>query len=253
MTNVLALAFTKASICTTLLRINKGTSHRKTIWTLWLVMAALCISTLIALVYIIVLSVTDAAREQTVSTWQILIYPVMGFFILVDIALAVIPVFIVRNLKMKKSLKLSTGAILGLGGVACLASIICIPPQVHVDDSGHDNLYKIGSVVFWQNIETGLGIIASCLPTLRRLMKSFDADDGERALGRLPYYKTDFSAASAHTPSKNVVYLQLGSHGSSEQKEGHLQVPRATASSPRDSQRQHTCDAGRRGSSCGTV
>lgn len=253
MTNVLALAFTKASICTTLLRINKGTSHRKTTWLLWLVMAVLSISTVVALIYIIILSVTAAALEQTVSTWQILIYSVMGLFILVDIALAVIPIFIIRGLKMRRSLKLSTGAILALGGVACLASIICIPPQVHVDDSGVDSLYKIGSVVFWQNVETGLGIIASCLPTLRRLIKSFDVDNGEKSPGRLPYYKADFSAASGHAPSNDVAYLQLGSHPSPDQKAGHLQVPRATAASPRDSQRQSLCDAGRRTSSYGNV
>ncbi|KAG8166228.1 hypothetical protein KVR01_004780 [Diaporthe batatas] len=256
-TNVLALGFTKASICVTLLRLIKGTCHRKTAWTLWLVMAAVSLSTATSLIFIIVHSASDAGRRKGVGAWQTLIYPFMGLFILVDITLAVVPISIVRGLNMKTSLKLSTGAILALGGVACVASVLCIPPQADVGagSSYRDYLYRQGSVLFWQNIETGLGIMASCLPALRRLIKSFDADGGERAPGRLPYYRTDFSAASGHTPANsNMEYLRLDPHASPDQKYGQLQIPRAIlASSPRDSQRQHLGGAGRCASGYGNV
>lgn len=124
-----------------------------------------------------------------------------GLYIIVDIALAVVPLFIIRGLNMKKSLKMSLGVILAMGGIACLASILRIPARLDIDAGGTDRGYVFGSIVLWSVVETGLSIIACCLPMLRKLLTSFDR---EEIPGRPGYYHPDSPGHSTESPGNNI-------------------------------------------------
>lgn len=220
-TYLLAMGFTKASICSTLLRINKGTSQRKTTWALWLIMIAIITSTLGGFLTFVIRCNRNGGCKDSNRTISILNWFGVGVYILVDIALAVVPIFIIRGLNMKKSLRLSTGAILAMGGVACLAAILRIPSQLEaVGGNGANQLYKIGSFILWSEVETGLGIIACCLPMLRKLLRSFDKDRASVTPGKPVYYKAGSSGNSGQTPINNIHRLPYDSYLVPDQEKG---------------------------------
>lgn len=222
-TYLLAIGFIKAGICTTLLRINSGSSHRRIKWTLWLIMLAIVMSTIGELITFLVRCQTSGVCKDSNNTIAALEWIGVTVFIALDIALAIVPVFIIRGLKMKRSLKLSTGLILGLGGIACLAAILRIPSQLEaIGNDGANELYKIGSFILWSEVETGLGIIASCLPVLRKLLRSFDAEESPVLPGNKPYCSPPSSGRSDPMPSNNFESLPYDSYLlSARQTKGH--------------------------------
>ncbi|KAI3393003.1 hypothetical protein diail_4882, partial [Diaporthe ilicicola] len=217
------MGFTKASICSTLLRINKGAAQRKTTWALWLIMIADITSTLGGFLTFVIRCERNGTCKDSNTTISILNWFGVGVYILIDIALAVVPVSIIRGLNMKKSLKLSTGVILAMGGIACLAAILRIPSQLEaVGDNGANQLYKIGSFILWSEVETGLGIIACCLPMLRKLLRSFDSDRASVTPGKPVYYKGGGgrSGHSGQTPINDIHRLPYDSYLVPDQEKG---------------------------------
>lgn len=215
------MGFTKASICSTLLRINKGTAQRKTTWALWLIIVAVITSTLGGFLTFVIRCDRNGGCKDSNRTISILNWFGVGVYILIDIALAVVPVFIIRGLNMKKSLKLSTGVILAMGGIACLAAILRIPAQLEaVGDDGANQLYKLGSFILWSEVETGLGIIACCLPMLRKLLRSFDNNRASVTPGKPVYYKDVHSGHSGQTPINNIHRLPYDSYLVPDQEKG---------------------------------
>ncbi|RDW89746.1 hypothetical protein BP6252_01778 [Coleophoma cylindrospora] len=89
-----------------------------------------------------------------------------------DWTLGVIPVFLVWNLQMNSRTKLSVGCILAVGAVASTATIIRIPYVKNLGDVA-DFLYATTGVAIWSTSETGIGITASCVATLRPLFRTF--------------------------------------------------------------------------------
>lgn len=212
-TYLLAICFIKASICSTLLRINKGNSQRGINWALWLIMVSIVLSTLGELIAFLVRCDTSGACKDSNQTIAVLEWIGVSVFIALDFALAIVPVFIIRSLKMKRSLKLSTGLIFGLGGIACLGAILRIPSQMEaVGKAGENEMYKLGSFVLWSEIETGLGIIASCLPMMRKLLRSFDAEQPSVVPGRKAYYAPAHSDNSGRTPVNKAQRLPYDSY-----------------------------------------
>ncbi|KAL3424535.1 integral membrane protein [Phlyctema vagabunda] len=89
-----------------------------------------------------------------------------------DWTLAIIPVFLVWNLQMNSRTKLVVAVILAMGAIASTATIIRIP---YVKDLANqaDFLYATTDVAIWSTSETGIGITASCIATLRPLFRNF--------------------------------------------------------------------------------
>lgn len=206
------MGFSKVSICSTLLRINKGTDNWKTTWALWFVMAAVASSGIGYFLFYVTRCDFNAECRDSEETLLALCFFWAGLYIIVDITLAVVPWFIIRDLNMKKSLKLSIVVILGMGGIACLASILRIPSKL---DTAGDNailnfLYKLGSIIIWSEVETGLSIIASCLPMLRKLLMSFDNDPPSDTPGRLVYYRPGSPGHSRESLDNNTERLPHG-------------------------------------------
>lgn len=111
--------FIKASICATLARI---ATQRRYIYTLWGLVVVSVIATLVAISAVLVRCKPVAASWNpalgTCIDQSIIIaltYAVSVINVVTDWAVAVIPVFILWNLQMRKTLKKMIALVLGLG------------------------------------------------------------------------------------------------------------------------------------------
>jgi len=171
--------FIKASICATLLRI---TIQRKYAYILWALIAVTAVSNLVAF------SAALARCKPVSATWNpaagtcldqsiiiTLTYVVSSVNIATDWSVAIIPIFILWNIQMRRKLKLITGSILGIGVLASCATIIRMPYS-GAYSAKVDQLHGIGNIILWTVVECDLGIIAGSLPMLRTLFKSLTKD-----------------------------------------------------------------------------
>ncbi|KAJ5776623.1 uncharacterized protein N7511_001634 [Penicillium nucicola] len=127
--------------------------------------------------------------------------------ILCDLTLGILPAFLVWNLQMNRRTKLAVGGILSLGALASVAVMIRIPFLHFYADKNF--LHSTFQVAIWSVIETGLGITAGSLITLRPLFRWLL--DGTRTYNRNPpgpshsrQYKYPLSSlklGSSHDPS----------------------------------------------------
>ncbi|KAH7625417.1 hypothetical protein B0T09DRAFT_361370 [Sordaria sp. MPI-SDFR-AT-0083] len=89
-----------------------------------------------------------------------------------DWILGLLPISLVWHLQMTPRTKLMVAAILALGAIASTATIVRMP---YVHDLGNqaDFLFATTDVAIWSTAETGIGIAASAIATLRPLARSF--------------------------------------------------------------------------------
>ncbi|KAH8654192.1 hypothetical protein BGZ61DRAFT_594821 [Ilyonectria robusta] len=172
--------FIKASICATLARI---ATQRRYIYTLWGLVAVSVIATLVAISAVLVRCKPVAASWNpalgTCIDQSIIIaltYAVSVINIVTDWAVAVIPVFILWNLQMRKTLKKMIALVLGLGVLASIATIIRMPYS-SVYSHTTDLLHDIGNIILWTVVECDLGIIAGSMPMLRTYIRMFAKDE----------------------------------------------------------------------------
>ncbi|EXF82141.1 hypothetical protein CFIO01_00655 [Colletotrichum fioriniae PJ7] len=173
--------FIKASICATLVRI---ATRRRFICTLYGLVAMSAVSTLIAILAVLVRCRPVAASwdpslgsclDQTIIIT--LTYVVSVINIINDFAVAIIPVFMLWNIQMRRRLKVLTILILGLGILASTATIIRMPYSSAYNNPVNllqiDNIMSenVGNIILWTVVECGMGIIAGSLPMLRQLFK----------------------------------------------------------------------------------
>lgn len=117
LTYLITMGLVKTSVCGTLLRINRGSSRKSVTWALWVVMLVIVVSSLGGLITFIVRCSADTGCQDSDYTMSIMNWVGVAFYMFCDLALAVIPIFIIKDLKMKRSLKVSTVFTLGLGGL----------------------------------------------------------------------------------------------------------------------------------------
>ncbi|KAH8736571.1 hypothetical protein BGZ61DRAFT_341393 [Ilyonectria robusta] len=89
-----------------------------------------------------------------------------------DWTLSILPIFIVWKLQMNRRVKISVSLILAAGIIASSATIVRFP-YIHSLTDIDDFLYSTSDVAIWSTVETGLGITASGLATLRPLLRTF--------------------------------------------------------------------------------
>ncbi|KAI9647612.1 hypothetical protein NHQ30_003997 [Ciborinia camelliae] len=89
-----------------------------------------------------------------------------------DWTLSLIPIFVVWNLQMTPRDKISVAIILSLGAVASSATIIRIPYLSDLSNIS-DFLCATVDVAIWSTTETGIGITACSVATLRPLFRNF--------------------------------------------------------------------------------
>lgn len=115
------VAFVKASICVALMRLSHQKRYRIP---LWILIGLTCLTNAVNMFVSIfacqpISGNWDPEPDSTCSNpgnaVLIAIFIQFSIYISVDIACAVIPIFLVRRLQMKRRAKISTAAILGLG------------------------------------------------------------------------------------------------------------------------------------------
>lgn len=108
-----------------------------------------------------------------------------------DWVFGLLPVFIIKDLQMKRSIKIIVTTILGFAAVYVFAATCPLNPCANEIDRGSaatiirmpylwtakqykgDFLWRTADIAIWTTVEVGIGITAGCVATLKPLMKSF--------------------------------------------------------------------------------
>ncbi|CAG9998286.1 unnamed protein product, partial [Clonostachys byssicola] len=188
-----SLVFIKASICVTLLRIAVLRSHRIITW---ITLATSCISTIIVIVGLFAMCRPIRANWDTKAgtcsppiVITSLSYLVSAAAVATDWVCAILPGFMLYKAQMKTATKVSISIILGLGVLASIATIVRLP-YIKFYAETIDYPYNVGNITLWSVFESGTGIIAGSLPSLRRLLKNwvnFDSSGGHSSSNVTPY------------------------------------------------------------------
>ncbi|KXT12450.1 hypothetical protein AC579_7374 [Pseudocercospora musae] len=91
-----------------------------------------------------------------------------GLNIATDISITILPLPLLKKLELPKRQKRILMAVFCLGGVVCIISILRLY-ALYVLWNSKDVSYDNGMAAIWSNLECNVGIICSCLPTLRCL------------------------------------------------------------------------------------
>ncbi|EEU35870.1 uncharacterized protein NECHADRAFT_34927 [Fusarium vanettenii 77-13-4] len=188
-----SLIFIKASICVTLLRIAVVKTHGIITW---VTLTASCISTLIVIIGLFAMCrPVQANWDKSAGTCSppivitSLSYLVSAAAVATDWICAILPGFMLYKAQMKMATKVSISISLGLGVLASIATIVRLPYIKFYADP-KDYPYNVGNIALWSVFESGTGIIAGSLPSLRRLLKNwvnFDSSHGHSSSNVTPF------------------------------------------------------------------
>ncbi|KAL1965503.1 hypothetical protein VTN77DRAFT_5759 [Rasamsonia byssochlamydoides] len=171
---VTSTAPVKASICLSLIRITPVVLHQRILWSL---ITASVISTLIACIVVFTTCYPMAALwDKTIpgakcSSLEKIIalsYVVSAINIVTDWVCALMPIFILWNVQMRRKLKISVCLILGMGVFASTATLVRLKTIPSYRNT-NDYLYGIAEIAIWSAVEVGLAIIAGSVATLKPL------------------------------------------------------------------------------------
>ncbi|KAJ5835504.1 hypothetical protein N7447_001530 [Penicillium robsamsonii] len=174
---VWASAVAKISISVALLRLAVKKSYRLILWSI--ISVVITVGLMFWLVLLLACNPISHFWERvdgtskgtclSMSTILDITYFYSCVAICCDIALGLLPAFLVWKLQMNSRMKFAVGGILGLGAIAAVA-VICRLPflRFYTDDNF---LYSTYQIAIWSLIETGLGITAGSLITLRPLFR----------------------------------------------------------------------------------
>ncbi|KKK12993.1 hypothetical protein ARAM_000915 [Aspergillus rambellii] len=207
----------KVSVCIFLLRITVKRAH---IWILYTVMLLTVLAGL-AFMFVLLLQCRPLAYFWTRTAFDpnikgscismdiivVMTYIYSAFAALCDFTVGILPIFIVHKLHMRTKTKLAVIGILSMACIASSAVIIRIPYVRTFKDP--DFLYATVEIALWSNIETGLGITAGSLATLRPLVRKWLGSAHD------PYYDTSRfqgpSGSRRHPDTSRDRPLPLGS------------------------------------------
>ncbi|SPJ70480.1 related to integral membrane protein PTH11 [Fusarium torulosum] len=172
--------FIKTSICVQLLRIANNKLCKLFLW---------CLIALTVLITLTAMIVGLVRCQPLAASWDpslgtcmdqsilvILTYVVSGMNILIDWSVAIVPVIILWDVQMHRTLKIMANLVMGIGALASVATIIRLPYSAAYSKPANQ-LYSIGNIILWTVVECSLGIIAGSMPMLRKLFKSLRKDD----------------------------------------------------------------------------
>ncbi|KAG4027958.1 hypothetical protein MFRU_025g00250 [Monilinia fructicola] len=175
-----AVTAVKASYATCLLRLTEASLCAYSLWAGLAINVILCF---IASFYLIFncqpISYAWTQGDTTVDGYcnydsaDALGYAWAGLSIALYLLFTLIPVALVWDMQMHTKTKTFVVTVLGLGlfaGIACAVRIGVFA----VDLDYADPLYSISPMLIWSVVEAGLGIVASCIATLRPLLRHFN-------------------------------------------------------------------------------
>ncbi|KAF2868788.1 hypothetical protein BDV95DRAFT_609694 [Massariosphaeria phaeospora] len=171
---VAATAPVKASICVLIMRISTNRIHH---WILYGVIFASTAGSIIRICAFLgrchpVEAAWDPSKGKCGSP-EIMTH-VAYFFgalcIATDWICAVIPVFVVWNIRLTWKAKVYVGIMLALGVLASIATIIRMR-YLLAYQSPHDRVYGLTDIAIWSEVECCIGIVAGSLATMRPLLR----------------------------------------------------------------------------------
>ncbi|MCJ1275037.1 hypothetical protein MMC21_002837 [Puttea exsequens] len=139
--------------------------------------------------------------------------------LITDILVWILPIPVVWGLNMSVSKKLSITGILSLAAMSLAAAIVRLIVQEQISNGGYaahtDVNLTLTILLYWSMLESGLALIAACLPTLhylvsrsfispavnsmRRLISSTRSTSTSNTLGERPYYEVSSTKLSDPT------------------------------------------------------
>ncbi|OBS23138.1 hypothetical protein FPOA_03696 [Fusarium poae] len=192
-TYCISLLFLKSSICVTLLRIAVVRTHRIIIWGT-LAFALLSITTVIIGLFVICRPIATAWGHADGTCAPLIVTASLGYLVstgavVTDFICAILPIFMLYKANMKMATKVSLAIILSLAALASLCTIIRLP-YVKYYIILPDYLYNVAHIVIWSILESGIGIVAGSLPSLRQLVNRrfhFDSNSDSSPAQSAPY------------------------------------------------------------------
>ncbi|KAF7595303.1 hypothetical protein BBP40_006552 [Aspergillus hancockii] len=179
----------KISIAMTLLRITVIKIHTVILYTISAL--TVLVGSMFILVSIFECTPVDFFWNRTTKTGKCvdpnalvgIAYSASVVAAIADFTLGLLPCFIVWNLQMNRKTKIALAGIMGLGCIAGATVIARIP---YLSAYKHaDFLHATHAVSICSNIETGVGITASSLATLRPIFRFLrDSTSGSRSRKR---------------------------------------------------------------------
>lgn len=112
---------------------------------------------------------------------------------LTDIAVTILPLPVLKSLQLPHRQRLILMGVFGLGGVICIVSVVRLS-GIYATSVTKDVSYENSQAALYSNLEAAVGIIASCVPTLRAFVKAyFPRVFGGRSAGSEGTELSDFS------------------------------------------------------------
>ncbi|KAH8731556.1 hypothetical protein GQ44DRAFT_604113 [Phaeosphaeriaceae sp. PMI808] len=115
---------------------------------------------------------THSGKCLSASLVMIFTFVVSGLNSFADWTFGLLPIFIVKDLQMKRRAKILVSSIIGLAAIGSTATIIRLPYTTSLGEYKGDFLYRTTDFAIWSTVEVGIGITAGCIATLRPLLKS---------------------------------------------------------------------------------
>ncbi|KAJ4289895.1 hypothetical protein N0V90_011228 [Kalmusia sp. IMI 367209] len=106
------------------------------------------------------------------SLVMIFTFVVSGLNSFADWTFGILPILIVKDLQMKKRMKVVVSGVIALAAIGSTATIIRLPYTVTLKPYKGDFLYRTTDFAIWTTVEVGIGITAGCIATLKPLVKS---------------------------------------------------------------------------------
>ncbi|KAE9962066.1 hypothetical protein BLS_000887 [Venturia inaequalis] len=188
MTYVTSTALIKCSILWTLIRLTTQNKYRYPLYTLFVISATVgTVSFFVALLRCKPVNAAWTGKGKCLPQTVIIgfSYGISALNIVIDFSVAIIPMFLLRKVQMKRRLKVVTGFILSLGILASIATIIRMP-YCNAYSLTTNQMWRMGSLLLWTNFECGFGIIAGSLPMLRKLFKSLTLSEHKSSDNKTP-------------------------------------------------------------------
>ncbi|KAJ5094916.1 hypothetical protein N7532_007207 [Penicillium argentinense] len=192
---ILSCCATKISVCIFLLRVTVSKAHFRILYTV------MGLTGVISFVFLMIMMVQcqpisyfwdrvgqiGKCLDPEVASSFLYVFSVTSA--ICDFTVGLLPASLVWNLQMNKYAKITVATLMGMGCIASTAVVVRIP--FIQEYKRQEFLYETANLAIWSNVESGLGITAGSLATLRPLFRflrnrsaSCDSTSGTNPLHR---------------------------------------------------------------------
>ncbi|PVH93122.1 hypothetical protein DM02DRAFT_249370 [Periconia macrospinosa] len=104
-----------------------------------------------------------------------------------DWTFGLLPILIIKDLQMKRRVKIVVSGVIALAAIASTATIIRLPYTKSLGSYKGELLYDTVDFALWTTIEVGIGITAGSIATLKPLVKDLSMFRSTRGGSNLPW------------------------------------------------------------------